>query len=176
MSIVAALGAYAGQPLQPERDWAFFDAEFAISAETLAQVQALTPDAAAQLWTHHVSTHPDETHPMRLGTGHLLQPTVAGPDWLVEFDAVSSEHPAQSGRVARFLNSHFHAAVAAPVFFMASRARAYVLTPAALAACWPCLLAISDESPLLYQPATAKFAYFSPQGALAGGDDGLPSV
>lgn len=172
MSIVGNLGD-AGRPLQPEPDWPFFDADFAITEQTLAQVQALTPDAAAQLWTRHVSSHPDEIHPMRLRDGHRLQTTVSGPDWLAEFDAVSGEHPAQDGRVARFLSSHFHLAVAAPVFFMASRTLAYALTPAALAACWPCLLAISDESPLLYQPATGKFVYFSPQGALAGGADWL---
>ncbi|WP_081922579.1 DUF2947 family protein [Janthinobacterium sp. RA13] len=176
MSIVGSLGGAAGRPLQPEPDWPFFDADFAVVAQTLAQVQALTPDAAAQLWTRHVSAHPDETHPMQLRAGHRLQTTVSGPDWLAEFDAVSSEHPAQDGRVARFLSSHFHLAVAAPVFFMASRTRAYALTPAALAACWPCLLAISDEGPLLYQHATGKFAYFSPQGALAGGEEGLQPV
>ncbi|WP_402719374.1 DUF2947 family protein [Janthinobacterium rivuli] len=176
MSIVGNLGCTAGRPLQPEPDWPFFDADFAVTAQTLAQVQALTPDAAAQLWTRHVSAHPDETHPMQLRAGHRLQTTVSGPDWLAEFDAVSSEHPAQDGCVARFLSSHFHLAGVAPVFFMASLARAYALTPAALAACWPCLLAISDEGPLLYQPATGKFAYFSPQGALAGGEEGLQPV
>ncbi|ATD62989.1 hypothetical protein CNX70_24710 [Janthinobacterium svalbardensis] len=144
-----------------------------MSAETLTQVQALTPDVAAQLWTRHVSVHADEIHPMQLREGHRLQPTVSGPDWLAEFDAVSSEDTAQAGRVARFLSSHFHAAEAAPVFFMTSRTLAYALTPAALAACWPCLLAISDEGPLLYQPATGNFVYFSPQGVLAGGEDGL---
>lgn len=176
MSIVGSLGGAAGRPLQSEPDWPFFDADFAVTAQTLAQVQALTSDAAAQLWTRHVSAHPDETHPMQLREGHRLQTTVSGPDWLAEFDAVSSEHPAQDGRVARFLSSHFYAAGAAPVFFMASRTLAYALTPAALAACWPCLLAISDEGPLLYQPATGKFAYFSPQGALAGGEEGLQPV
>lgn len=175
MSIVGNLGD-AGRPLQPERDWPFFDADFFISAETLAQVRVPSPDAAAQLWMRHVSAHPDEIHPMQLHDGHRLQPTVSGPDWLAEFDAVSSEHPAQGGRVTRFLSSHFQLADAAPVFFMASRTLAYALTPAALAACWPCLLAISDEGPLLYQPATGKFVYFSPQGALAGGEDGLQSV
>lgn len=173
MSIVAALGDDAGRPLQPELDWPFFDAGFSTSAETLAQVHALTPHAAAQLWTCHVSTQPDETHPMQLREGHRLQPTVSGPDWLAEFDAVSGEHPAQEGRVAAFLSSHFHAAGAAPVFFMASRALAYALTPAALVACWPCLLAISDESPLLYQPVTGKFVWCRPHGELAGGEDGL---
>ncbi|PHV38934.1 hypothetical protein CSQ95_11750 [Janthinobacterium sp. BJB304] len=176
MSIVGVLGGGAGRPLQPEPDWPFFDVDFSVTAETLAQVQALTPDAAAQLWTRHVSAQPDETHPMRLRAGHRLQTKVSGPDWLAEFDAVSSEHPAQGGRVARFLSSHFHLAGAAPVFFMASRTLAYALIPAALAACWPCLLAISDEAPLLYQPATGKFVYFSPQGMLAGGEDGLQSV
>ncbi|WP_425253529.1 DUF2947 family protein [Janthinobacterium sp. NFX145] len=166
----------AGRPLQPEPDWPFFDADFAVTAQTLAQVQALTSDAAAQLWTRHVSAHSDETHPMQLRAGHRLQTTVSGPDWLAEFDAVSSEHLAQDGCVAKFLSSYFPAAGAAPVFFMASRTRAYALTPAALAACWPCLLAISDEGPLLYQPATGKFAYFSPQGALAGGEEGLQPV
>jgi hypothetical protein len=29
----------AGRPLQPELDWPFFDADFAIPAEMLAQVQ-----------------------------------------------------------------------------------------------------------------------------------------
>lgn len=176
MSIVGDLGGAAGRPLQPEPDWPFFDADFAVTAQTLAQVQALTPDAAAQLWTRHVSAHPDETHPMQLRAGHRLQTTVSGPDWLAEFDAVSSEHLAQDGCVARFLSSHFHAAEAAPVFFMASRARAYALTPAALAACWPCLLAISDEGPLLYQPATGKFVWCRPHGALAGGEEGLQPV
>jgi len=176
MSIVGDLGGDAGRPLQPEPDWPFFEADFFISAGTLAQVRVLSPDAAAQLWMRHVSAQPAETHPMQLRDGHRLQPTVSGPDWLAEFDAVSSEYPAQDGRVARFLSSYFHLASAAPVMFMASRARAYALTPAALAACWPCLLAISDEGPLLYQPATGKFVYFSPQGALAGGENGLQSV
>ena len=172
MSIIVNLDGAAGRPLQPEPDWPFFDADFAVTARTLAQVQALTSDAAAQLWTRHVSARPDEMHPMQLRAGHRLRTTVSGPDWLAEFHAVSSENLAQVGCVARFLSSHFHAAGAAAVFFMASRARAYALTPAALAACWPCLLAISDEGPLLYQPATGKFVYFSPQGALAGGEDG----
>ena len=142
----------------------------------LAQVQALTPDAAAQLWTRHVSAHPDEIHPMRLREGRCLQPTVSGPDWLAEFDAVFREHPTQDGRVAAFLSSHFHAAEAVPVFFMASRALVYALTPAALARCWPCLLAIFDEGPLLYQPATGKFVWCRPQGALAGGEDRLQPI
>lgn len=172
MSIIGDLGDDAGRPLQPDRDWSFFDADFSVPPQMLAQVQALTPDAAALLWTRHVSVHPDETHPMQLREEHRLQPTVSGPDWLAEFDAVSSEHPAQSGRVAAFLAAHFQAAKEAPVLFMASRARAYALTPAALAACWPCLLAISDEGPLLYQPATGKFVWCRPHGALAGGEDG----
>lgn len=172
MSTFASLNGYGSLPLQAEQDWAFFDADFAISAETLAQVQALTPDAAAQLWTRHVSVHADEIYPMQLREGHRLQPTVSGLDWQTEFDAVSSEDQAQAGRVARFLSSHFHAAEAAPVFFLASRTLAYALTPAALAACWSCLLAISDEGPLLYQPATARFLWCRPQEALAGGEDG----
>jgi len=176
MSIVGDLGDGAGRPLQPEPDWPFFDADVSIPTQMLAQVQALTPDAAALLWTRHVSAHPDEIHPMRLRKGHRLQPTVSGPDWLAEFDAVSSERPAQDGRVAAFLSSHFHAAEAAPVFFMASRALAYALTPAALATCWPCLLAIFDEGPLLYQPATGKFVWCRPQGALAGGEDRLQPI
>lgn len=175
MSILGVLEDDAGRPLQPEADWPFFDADFSVSAQMRAQVQALTPHAAAQLWTRHVSAQPDETHPMQLRDGHRLQPTVSGPDWLAEFDSVSSEHPAQSGRVAAFLASHFHAAGAAPVLFMASRARAYALTPAALAACWPCLLAISDEGPLLYQPVTGKFVWCRPHGVLAGGEDGPQS-
>ena len=166
------MNGYGSLPLQAERDWAFFDADFAISAETLAQVQALTPDAAAQLRTRHVSVHADEIYPMQLREGHRLQPTVSGLDWQTEFDAVSSEDQAQAGRVARFLSSHFHAAEAAPVFFMASRTLAYALTPAALAACLSCLLTISDEGPLLYQPATARFLWCRPQEALAGGEDG----
>ncbi|UQV47053.1 DUF2947 family protein [Janthinobacterium lividum] len=174
-SIVGGLGGYAGRPLQPELDWPFFDADFSMSAQILAQVHALTPSAAVQLWTRHVSAQPDETHPMQLREGHRLQPTVSGPDWLAEFDAVSEEHPAQQGRAAAFLSSHFHAAGAAPVFFMASRALAYALTPAALAACWPCLLAISDESPLLYQPVTGKFVWCRPHGALAAGEESLES-
>ncbi|MGK5049560.1 hypothetical protein ACQ4WP_27240 [Janthinobacterium sp. GB4P2] len=79
MSIVGFLGDDAGRPLQPEWDWPFFDADFFVSAEMLAQVQALTPDAAAQLWTRHVSAHPDETHPMQLREGRCLQPTVSAP-------------------------------------------------------------------------------------------------
>ncbi|KAB8059862.1 hypothetical protein GCN74_10795 [Janthinobacterium sp. FT14W] len=172
MSIVGGLGDEAGRPLQPDRDWPFFDADFFVPPQVLAQVQALTPHAAALLWTRHVSAHPAETHPMQLRAGHRLQPRVSGPDWLAEFDAVPSEHPAQSGRVAAFLVSHFQAAGAAPVLFMASRARAYALTPAALAACRPCLLAISDEGPLLYQPATGKFVWCRPHGAQAGGEEG----
>lgn len=80
MSTFAFLNGYGSLPLQAERDWAFFDADFAISAETLAQVQALTPDAAAQLWTRHVSVHADAIHPMQLREGHRLQPTVSGQD------------------------------------------------------------------------------------------------
>ncbi len=125
-----------------------FPGLFAFSARFLDMgAAALRPHAASQLWTRHVSAQPDEAHSMQLREGHRLQPTVSGPDWLAGFDAVSSEHPAQQGRVAAFLSSHFHAAGAAPVFFMASQVRAYALTPAALAACWPCLLAISDEGP-----------------------------
>lgn len=176
MSIIEALGDDAVRPLQPEPDWAFFDADFSVSAQMLAQVQALTADAAVQLWTRHVSAYPDEIHPMRLRKGHRLQPTVSGPDWQAEFDAVSREHPAQDGRVAAFLSFHFHAAEAAPVFFMASRALAYALTPAALATCWPCLLAISDEGALLYQPATGKFVWCRPQEMLAGGEDRLQPI
>jgi hypothetical protein len=171
MSIIEAWGDDAVRPLQPEPDWPLFDADFSVSAQMLAQVQALTPDAAAQLWARHVSARPDETHPMQLREGHRLQPTVSGPDWLAEFDAISSERAAQDGRVAAFLASHFHTARTAPVFFMASRALAYALTPAALGACWPCLLAISDEGPLLYQPATGRFVWCRPHGALAGGED-----
>ena len=76
MSIVAALGDGASRPLQPEPDWPFFDADFFVSAKMLAQVQALTPDSAAQLWARHVSAHPDEIHPVRLREGHRLPPTV----------------------------------------------------------------------------------------------------
>lgn len=176
MSIVEALGNDAVRPLRPEPDWPFFDADFSVSAQMLEQLQALTPDTAAQLWARHVSARPDETHPMQLREGHRLQPTVSGQDWLAEFDAISGERPAQDGRVAAFLSSHFHTASKAPVFFMASRVLAYALTPAALGACWPCLLAISDEGPLLYQPATGRFVWCRPHGALAGGEDGQESA
>lgn len=164
------------RPLQPEPDWPFFDADFHVAAGLLAQVCALTPDAAAQLWTRHVSAHPDETHPMHLAGGHRLSPTVCGPDWAAECDAVSMEHPASRGRVAAFLIHHFHGAVDEPIFFIASRVRAYALTPSALAVCWPCLLALSDEGPLLYQPTTGKFAWFRPHGALAAGERRQPPV
>ena len=117
MSIIVNLDGDAGRPLQPEPDWPFFDADFAVTARTLAQVQALTSDAAAQLWTRHVSARPDEMHPMQLRAGHRLRTTVSGPDRLAEFHAVSSENLAQDGCVARFLSSHFHAAGAAAVFF-----------------------------------------------------------
>lgn len=166
----------ACRPLQPEPDWPFFDADFHVTAGTLAQVRALTPDAAARLWKRHVSAHPDEAHPMQLPGGHRLSLTVCGPDWPAEFDAVSIEQPASQGSVAVFLIFHFHGAADAPIFFIASRSLAYVLTRAALAACWPCLLALSDEGPLLYQPVTGKFVWFRPHGALAAGEAKLAHV
>ena len=161
----------ACRPLQPTQDWPFFDADCHVAPELLAQVHALTPQAAAQVWRRHVSAHADETHPMRLCKGHRLAQGMAGPAWQQQFDAVSTAHPAQEGSVAQFLARHFHASDEAPVFFMASRVLAYALTPAALAACWPCLLMLSDEGPLLYQPATGRFACFRPQGQLAAGED-----
>lgn len=170
------LTADACRPLQLEPDWPFFDADFHVTAQMRAQVRALTPDAAARLWTRHVSAQPDETHPMHLSSGHRLGPTVCGPDWQAEFDAVSIEHPASQGSVAAFLIGHFHGVVADPLFFIASRSLAYVLTRAALVACWPCLLTLSDEGPLLYQPVTGKFVWFRPHGALAAGGDKLAAV
>lgn len=155
--------------LDPEADWAFFDSDFYMTSEARAATRTLTRESAEALWQKHFSSVSAERHPMLLPSGHWLNPTVMGPDWIIEFNDASHDHAPYSGAVATFLREQFKLIEQDLIYFVSMREHAYCAPWWVVHSCWPCFLAIDDEGSTFFHPGSGKFACFGPNGSLGYG-------
>jgi Protein of unknown function (DUF2947) len=161
--------------LDPEGDWAFFDSGFHLSPKVQAATRALAPDSAEAFWRKHFSASSVERHPMLLPADHWLNPTVAGPDWVVEFNGASKDLSPGSGAVASFLRDQFDLAEQELVYFVTMREHSYCAPWWVALVSWPCFLAIEDEGATFFHPESGKFAHFGPNGSVGFGVKAPPS-
>ena len=153
--------------LNPKMDWPFFDSSFhSTPADTLA-IYPLTKAAAENFWDEHISPVSGENHPMRLPVGHWLNPNMAGPNWDAEFWETREAESAETGEIAKFLQQGFGINEKDRVFFIAARARIYLVELSCFLRVWPCFLAANDEAAFLFHPPTGIFAVFGSQGAVS---------
>ena len=151
------------RPLDAERDWALFDQSFEVDSEISATIRPLAEQAAREFWEREVAADPLKRHPMLLSEGHWLAAGEQGPSWLSEFES------SVPGEVEAFVLHHAGADEARLVYFVNSREDVYELPLGSFLSSWRALLAMNDEGPFLYNPASGHYVCFGPNGSISAG-------
>ena len=155
---------YAFRELDSEKDWSFFDKDFAIQQEVRQHIHALTQSAAKTLWSTEVSSNTLERHVMLLPKEHWLTPETEGPNWLAEWQS------AEKTEVDLFLRRHFQLSSNEAVYFLLMREIAYQAPIEIFIQHWRAFLALDDEGPLLLHLPSGRYALFGPHGYLQAGN------
>lgn len=151
------------RPLDPKRDWPFFDKDFAIQDAVRKRIFPLAREASEHLWRREVSHKPVERHLMRLPSSHWIDPDQVGPDWELEWNSDSGNE------VQQFLQRQFPLPPDEVVYFMLMREHAYAVPIGVFAEYWRPFLGLDDEGPVLLHPASGYYACFGTNGYLRAG-------
>ncbi|MBX7228597.1 MAG: DUF2947 domain-containing protein [Burkholderiaceae bacterium] len=156
--------SYTFRKLDSEKDWSFFDKDFAIPQAVRQHIHALNRSAAEKLWSTEVSNNALERHVMLLPKEHWLKPEAEGPNWLPEWERT------EKAEVDLFLRRHFQLSSNEAVYFLLMREIAYQAPIEIAIQHWRAFLALDDEGPLLLHLPSGCYALFGPDGYLQAGN------
>jgi len=154
--------------LNAKADWPFFEDDCSIPEQERSLIRPYSEAAAGKLWESYVSATPSEHHPMLLADSHWLQPTLPGPNWLVEH-GLGFYRPDDSLRVQSYILERFALDPSTRVLFLLSKASTYSVPIGVFAQYWAEFLLLGDEGPFLFHPETKAFLCFGPGGQTAFG-------